>query len=145
MYQRNKLLLWTTLQIYENKSFFFNFGSTNKNFHWRWVEWNKPSKLDASQRAIHNNSWQTGNGCSFPGCSLVWNVSSTTPGSLTLAHGFTHDKSAPYWFSTPQATTNWNSYPLVEKTRSCKRDQIRVVFSRPYVDISPRIWGELQF
>ena len=39
---------------------------------------------------------------SFPGCSLVRIVSSTTPGSMSLVHGFTHDKSVPYVFSTPQ-------------------------------------------
>ena len=40
---------------------------------------------------------------SFPGCSLVRIVSPTTPGSLSLVHGFTHDKSVPYLFSTSQA------------------------------------------
>ena len=40
---------------------------------------------------------------SFPGCSLIRFVSSTTPGSVSLVHGFTHDKSVPYLFSTPQA------------------------------------------
>ena len=39
---------------------------------------------------------------SFPGCSLVRIASSTTLDSLSLVHGFTHDKSAPYLFSTPQ-------------------------------------------
>ena len=37
---------------------------------------------------------------SFPGCSLVRIVSSTTPGSMSLVHGFTHDKNVPYLFST---------------------------------------------
>ena len=37
---------------------------------------------------------------SFPGCSLLRIVSSTTPGSGSLAHGFTHDKSVPCLFST---------------------------------------------
>ena len=39
---------------------------------------------------------------SFPSCSLIQIVSSTTPGSVSLVHGFTHDKSVPYLFSTPQ-------------------------------------------
>ena len=37
---------------------------------------------------------------SFPGCSLIRIVSSTTPGSGSLVHGFTHDKSVPCLFST---------------------------------------------
>ena len=36
----------------------------------------------------------------FPGCSLIRIVSSTTPGSGSLVHGFTHDKSVPCLFST---------------------------------------------
>ena len=39
---------------------------------------------------------------SFLGCSLIRIVSSTTPDSATLLHGFTHDKSVPFLFSTPQ-------------------------------------------
>ena len=39
---------------------------------------------------------------SFPSCSLIQIVSSTTPGSVSLLHGFTQDKSVPYLFSTPQ-------------------------------------------
>ena len=38
---------------------------------------------------------------SFPGCSLVRIVSSITPGSVSLVHGVTHDKSVAYSFSTP--------------------------------------------
>ena len=37
---------------------------------------------------------------SFRGCSLIRIVSSTTPGSVSLVHGFTHDKSVPCLFST---------------------------------------------
>ena len=36
----------------------------------------------------------------FPGCSLIRIVSSTTPGSVSLEHGFTHDKRVPCLFST---------------------------------------------
>ena len=32
-------------------------------------------------------------GMTFPGCSLLRIVSSTTPVSVSLVHGFTHDKS----------------------------------------------------
>ena len=39
----------------------------------------------------------------FQGCSLIWIVSSTTTGSVSLVHGFTHHKSVPYLFSTPRA------------------------------------------
>ena len=34
------------------------------------------------------------------GCFLIRIVSSTTPGSVSLVHGFTHDKSVPCLFST---------------------------------------------
>ena len=40
---------------------------------------------------------------SFRGCSLIQIVTSSTPGSVSLVHGFTHDKSVPYLFSTSQA------------------------------------------
>ena len=36
----------------------------------------------------------------LPGCSLIRIVSSTTPVSVSLVHGFTHDKSVPCSFST---------------------------------------------
>ena len=36
----------------------------------------------------------------FPGCSLIRIGSSTTPGSVSLVHGFTHDKRVPCLFST---------------------------------------------
>ena len=39
---------------------------------------------------------------SFPGFSLIRIVSSTTPASVLLVHGFTHDKSVPDLLSTPQ-------------------------------------------
>ena len=43
---------------------------------------------------------------SFPGCSLIRIVSSTTPGSVSQVHGFTHDQSVPYLFSIPQARSH---------------------------------------
>ena len=33
---------------------------------------------------------------SFLGCSLIRIVSPTTPGSVSLVHGFIHDKSVPF-------------------------------------------------
>ena len=85
---------------------------------------------------------------SFPGCSLVQIVSSSKPGCVSLVHGFTHDKSVPllvFGTSSKLSTANWNSYPLVEKTRPSKWHQRRVVFSRPYVDIFSTNVEELQF
>ena len=55
---------------------------------------------------------------SFPGCSLVRIVSSTTPGSVSLVHGFIHDKSVPYLFPTPQARSQQQT--KVEETRPSK-------------------------
>ena len=43
---------------------------------------------------------------SFPGFSLIRIVSSTTSGFVSLVRGFTHDKSAPFLFSTPQARSH---------------------------------------
>ena len=50
---------------------------------------------------------------SFPGCSSVRIVSSTTPGSVSLVHGFTHDKSVPYLFSTPEARSQQQTEILI--------------------------------
>ena len=50
---------------------------------------------------------------SFPGCSLIRIVSSTTPGSVSLVHGFTHDKSVPYLFSIPQARSQQQTEILI--------------------------------
>ena len=55
---------------------------------------------------------------SFPGCSLVQIVFSTTPDSASLVHGFTHDKSVHYLFSTPQARSQQQTeilIPLLKK------------------------------
>ena len=51
---------------------------------------------------------------SFPACSLIRIVSSTTPRSASLVHGFTRDESVPYLFSTTQTklkflSTCWRS------------------------------------
>ena len=50
---------------------------------------------------------------SFPGCSLIWIVSSTTPGYVSLVHGFIHDKSVPYLFSIPQARSQQQTDILI--------------------------------
>ena len=60
---------------------------------------------------------------SFPSCSLIQIVPSTTPGSVSLVHGFTHDKSVPllvFDTSNKISTANWNFCPLVEETRPRK-------------------------
>ena len=67
---------------------------------------------------------------SFPGCSLIRIGSSTTPGSVSLVHGFTHDKSIPYLFSTHQARSQQLSEILIHLLK--KR---AAAFSQPYVDI----------
>ena len=51
---------------------------------------------------------------SFPGCSLIRIVSSTTPGSVSLVHGFTHDKSVPFLFSAPQARSQQQTENLIQ-------------------------------
>ena len=58
---------------------------------------------------------------SFPGCSLIWIVSSTTPGSVSLVHGFTHDKSVPYSFSTPQARSQQQAEILIHLLKKLAR------------------------
>ena len=50
---------------------------------------------------------------SFPGCSLIRIVSSSTPGSVSLVLGFTHDKGVPFLFSTPQARSQQQTEILI--------------------------------
>ena len=51
---------------------------------------------------------------SFPGSSLVRIFSSTTPGSVSLVHGFTHDKSVPTCFQlVPQARSQQQTEILI--------------------------------
>ena len=47
------------------------------------------------------------------GCSLIRIVSSTTTGSVSLVHGFTHHKSVPYLFSTRQARSQQQTEILI--------------------------------
>ena len=85
---------------------------------------------------------------SFPGCSLIRIVSSTTPGSVSLVHGFTHDKSVPYLFSTPQARSQQQTEILIHllKKLAPVNDISGVLYLvDPTRTFSPRIWEELQF
>ena len=65
---------------------------------------------------------------SFPGFSLIRIISSTTPASVLLVHGFTHDKSVPYLLLTPQPrsqqqlkflSTCWRNSPQKMKLAKC--------------------------
>ena len=80
---------------------------------------------------------------SFPGCSLIRIVSSTTPGSVSLVHGFTHDKSVPYLFSTPQARSQQQTEILIHllKKLAPVNDISGVLYLvDPMWIFSPRIW-----
>ena len=87
---------------------------------------------------------------SFPGCSLIRIVSSTTPGSVSLVHGFTHDKSVPFLFSTPQAWSQQQTEILIHllKKLVLVSDTSGVLY---LVDptvcgyFPQRIWKELRF
>ena len=73
---------------------------------------------------------------SFPGCSLIRIVSSTTPGYVSLVHGFNHNKSVPYLFSTPQARSQQQTEILIHFLKKLgPLKDIIILFSRPYVDI----------
>ena len=50
---------------------------------------------------------------SFPGCSLIRIVSSSTPGYVSLVHGFIHDKSVAHLFSIPQARSQQQTEILI--------------------------------
>ena len=84
----------------------------------------------------------------FPGCSLIRIVSSTTPGSVSLVHGSTHDKSVPYLFSAPQARSQQQTGILIYflKKLAPVNDISDVLYLvDPTWIFSPRIWKELQF
>ena len=84
---------------------------------------------------------------SFPGCSSNRIVSPTTPGSVSLVHGFTHDKSVPYLFSTPQATSQQQTEILIHllKKLAPVNDINGVLYLvDPMWIFSPRVWKELQ-
>ena len=85
---------------------------------------------------------------SFPGCSLIRIVSSIAPGSASLLHGFTHDKSVPYLFSTPQARSQQQTEIVIHllKKLALVNDISGIVYLVDHMWIfSPRIWEELQF
>ena len=85
---------------------------------------------------------------SFPGCSLVWIVPSTTPGSMSVVHDFTHNKSVPYLFSTPQARSQQQTDILIHSYKKLAPvNEIRGVLYvvDPMWIFSPRIWEELQY
>jgi len=73
---------------------------------------------------------------SFPGCSLIRIVSSTTPGSGSVMHGFTHDKSVPCllstcmdFFSAAYSTLVYSTLAglLENRQSSCKRSSSGIV------------------
>ena len=86
---------------------------------------------------------------SFPGSSLVRIVSSTTPGSVSLVHDFTHDKSVPTCFRlVPQARSQQQTEILIHLLK--KLAAVNVIRGVLYlVDplwiFFPRIWEKLQF
>ena len=85
---------------------------------------------------------------SFPGCSLIRIVSSTTPGSVSQVHGLTHDKSFPYLFSTPKARSQQQTEILIHLLKKLAPvNDISGVWYLvdPKWIFSPRIWIEPQF
>ena len=78
---------------------------------------------------------------SFPGCSLVRILSSTTPG--LLVHGFTPDKSIPYLFSTPQARSQQQNEILIHllKKLAPVNDIRGVLYSVDPIWIFPTLCG----
>ena len=75
---------------------------------------------------------------SYPCCSLI--VSSTTPGAVSLVHGFTHDKSILYLFSTRQARSQQLSEILIHllKKRAAANNQSVVPNDAPR-DLGPEV------
>ena len=83
---------------------------------------------------------------SLPGCSSI--VSSIAPGSASLLHGFTYDKSVPYLFSTPQARSQQQTEIVIHllKKLALVNDISGIVYLvDPMWIFSSRIWEELQF
>ena len=75
-------------------------------------------------------------------------VSSKTPGSVSLVHGFTNDKSVPFLFSTPLARTQQQTEILIHllKKLALVNGISGVLYLiDPMWIFSPRIWEELQF
>ena len=85
---------------------------------------------------------------SFRGCSLVRIVCLTTPVSVSLVHGFTHDESVPCLFSTPIARSQQQTEILIHLLKKLAPvNDIRGVLYLvdPMWIFSLRIWKELQF
>ena len=85
---------------------------------------------------------------SIPGCSLIRIFSSTTPGSVSLVYGFTHDQSVPYSFSIPQARSQQRTKILIQLLKQLAQvnDISGVLYLvDPMWMFSPRIWGDFQF
>ena len=80
--------------------------------------------------------------------SLSFPVSSTTPGSVSLVHGFTNDKSVPFLFSTPQARFQQQTEILIhllKKFAPVNVISVVLYLVDPMWIFSPRTWEELQF
>ena len=80
---------------------------------------------------------------SFPGSPLIRIVSSTTPGSVSQVHGFTHDKGVPYLFSTPQARSQLQAEiltHLLKKLAPVNDSSGMLYLDHPMRIFSPRIW-----
>ena len=75
---------------------------------------------------------------------LIRIVSSTTSGSVKLVHGFTHDKSAPYLFSTSQQQTEIVIH-LLKKLAPVNDISGVLYLVDPMWIFPPRIWEEFQF
>ena len=70
------------------------------------------------------------------------------PGSVPLVHGFTHDKSVPFLFSTPLARSQQQTAILIlllKKVALVNGISSVLYLVDPMWIFSPRIWEELQF
>ena len=70
-------------------------------------------------------------------------VSLTTPCSVSLVHGFIHDKSVPFFFSTPQARSQQQAESLIHllKKLTTVNDISGLLYLiDPMRIFSPRIW-----
>ena len=75
----------------------------------------------------------------FPVCSLIRIVSSTTPGSVSLVHCSTHDKSVHYLFSAPQSRSQQQTKILIyflEKLATVNDISVLWIFSPQMIIIN---------
>ena len=82
---------------------------------------------------------------SFLGCSLIRIVSSTSPGSVSLVHGFTRNKSVLFLFSTRQARYQQQTEILIHLLAPVNDITGVLYLVDPMWIFSSRIWEELQF